>query len=174
MPTRIIVKFEAGEPVSLKEAFEKRPHEIQDILCEAIFSIALPASVLSLLRVTSIFRDRLEQNESLQTVAAEKIQCVLNACRRGANRGSIEERFFNSGQELAVTALYIATSYNSNLFKDIEDIKLGDQVKLIHYVIRLPQKPYVATFVQTLKELPLLDIGPSIQFSRPRGRRKGE
>jgi hypothetical protein len=174
MPTHILVKMEAGEYLGLGDAFEKRSHEVQDILYEAILSVALPTRVLSLLRVVSIFRDRLKQNESLTTVAEEKVECVLNACRRGANLGSVEERFFNYGKELAVVALYIATTYNSTLFNDIIDFGPEDQVKLIHSVIQLPQKPHIATFVNDLKKLPLFDIRPPLQFSRPRGRQKGK
>lgn len=174
MPSHILVKMEAGEYLGLADASEKRSREVQDILYDAILSVCLPTRILSLLRVVSMFRDRLTQNESLSTIADNKIENVLNACRHGANRGSVEECFFKHGKEFAVVALYIATTYNSSLFNDINDFVLEDQIKLIHSVTQLPQKPHIATFINYLKRLPLFDVRPPLQFSRPRGRQKGK
>ncbi|KAL5344573.1 hypothetical protein ACLOAV_010557 [Pseudogymnoascus australis] len=172
MSSHVLVELKPGEYLDLKKAFEERSHEAQDILYELILSVNLPTCVLSLLRVVSIFRDRIEQNEGLQTTAEEKIECVLNACRQGANRGSLEERFYKHGQEFAVIALYIATTNNSKLFNDIEGLTVKDQLKLIHDVIRLPQQRHIATFVNDLEKSPLSDVRKPLQFSRPRGRQK--
>ncbi|KFZ19775.1 hypothetical protein V501_00508 [Pseudogymnoascus sp. VKM F-4519 (FW-2642)] len=172
MPSHVLVQLKPGEYLDLKKAFEERPHEVQDILYELILSVNLPTCVLSLLRVVSIFRDRLEQNEALQTAAKERIECVLNACRQGANPGSLEELFYKHGQEFAVIALYIATTNNSKLFNDIEGLAVEDQLKLIHGVIRLPQQRHIATFVNDLKKSPLSDVRKPLRFSRPRGRQK--
>ncbi|OAF54178.1 hypothetical protein VC83_08599 [Pseudogymnoascus destructans] len=77
---------------------------------------------------------------------AQDIYTKVVSMFRGANPGSIEERFYTYGQEFAIIALYIATNNNYKVFRDIGDLDAKDRVKLIKDVIRLPQERYITNF----------------------------
>ncbi|OAF59694.1 hypothetical protein VC83_04103 [Pseudogymnoascus destructans] len=62
---------------------------------------------------------------------AQDIYTKVVSMFRGANPGSIEERFYTYGQEFAIIALYIATNNNYKVFRDIGDLDAKDRVKLI-------------------------------------------